>query len=195
MSGPLSILEDGGTLQTVYLPCPKDVLKFIAQFRQQQLKAIERTARIRRCCVVIEETRAEDKIFLTGIGEGLADAVEMVQVLIDRVVCDSYDFKQPGIATYIANGRLDSLTRIVNNEEKCYLRLEKKYLHKRSSSSSTSGLEATPTVPNASIGTVGVSANGGDPSVKSADSFVIITQHGHKVSWKVGNIATEQVRD
>ena len=102
MSGPLSILEDGGTLQTVYLPCPKDVLKFIAQFRQQQLKAIERTARIRRCCVVIEETRAEDKIFLTGIGEGLADAVEMVQVLIDRVVCDSYDFKQPGIATYIA---------------------------------------------------------------------------------------------
>ena len=191
MSGPQSI-QDGGTLQTVYLPCSKDVLKFIAQFRQQQLKAIERTARIRRCCVVIEETRAEDKIFLTGIGESLADAVEMVEALIDRVVCDSYDFKQPGIATYIANGRLDSLTRIVNNEEKCYVRLEKKYL--RSSSSSTSGLEATPTVPNASIGTVGVSASGGDPSVKSADSFVIITQQGHKVLWKVGDIATEQVR-
>ena len=60
---------------------------------------------------MIEETRAEDKIFLTGKGEGLADAVEMVQVLVDRVVCDSYDFKQPRIATYIANGRLDSLTR------------------------------------------------------------------------------------
>ena len=144
---------------------------------------------------MIEETRAEDKIFLTGKGEGLADAVEMVQVLIDRVVCDSYDFKQPRIATYIANGRLDSLTRIVNNEEKCYVRLEKKYLHKRSSSSSTSGLEATPTVLNASIGTAGFSASGGDPSVKSADSFVIIIQHGHKVSWKFGDVATEQVRD
>ena len=48
------------------------------------------------------QTRAEDKIFLTGIGKGLVDAVEMVQDLIDRVVCDSYDFKQPEIASYIA---------------------------------------------------------------------------------------------
>ena len=42
---------------------------------------------------------------------------------------------------------------------------------------------------------LGVSVGGGDPSVKSVDLFVIITRHGHKVTWKIEDIATEKVRD
>ena len=194
VGGSQSSAQDDQTIYTEYVPCQKDALKFISQFRQQQLKAIERNSRLRRFNVVIDELRSKDKIFVTGRGEGLDDALEMVEGLIDKVVCDSFEIVQPGIATYCENGKLQSLLRIVNNEEKCYVRVKKKFLHMPSASSTTntSAVRSAGSPPTNS--TAGAFASVVNSRVKSADSFVLVTPQGPQVSWKVGDIATEQVR-
>ena len=183
-------IQDDGTFSTKHVPCSEDIRQFMSQYRQQQLKAIERNSRIRIFGVVIDELRASDKIFVTGRSEGVHIALGMVQTLVDKVVCDSFEIVQPGIATYCAKSRFDSLLRIVNNDEKCYVRVEKKFLRVTSATSTfngSAGAVVSSTPVNSTAGASGARSS-------SDTSSVLVTPQGQQVSWKVGDITTEQVR-
>ena len=182
-------IQDDDTFSTKYVPCSKDVRQFISQYRQQQLKATESNSRIRIFGVVIDELRASDKIFVTGRGEGVHIALEMVQTLVDKVVSDSFEIVQPGTATYCAKSRFDSLLRIVNNDEKCYVRVKKKSIRVTSASSTSNGSAV------AVAGATPVNSTAGASGARSSSdtSPVLVTPQGNQVSWKVGDITTEQV--
>lgn len=188
VGGPQNAQDDNKSY-TEHVQCSEDVRVFLLRYRQQQIRTIERNYRVRGFGVAIDERRARDKIFVTGIGEGLDIALDMVQALIDKVVCESFEIVQAGIATYCAKGRLDSLLRIVNNEEKCYVRVEKKFLQVTSASSTANGSSPT----NNTSGASAVVVNSGVRSTTDS-SFVKVTPQGHQISWKIGDIATEQVR-
>ena len=189
--------QDNLSYPTVNVPCSKDVLKFMLQYRMQQIKNIEK--KLRGYNVVIEETRANDKILVTARSDVLDRALEMVHELIDKVVCDSFEIVQPGISTYCTKGRLDSLTTMVSNQEKCHIRVKKKFLNRPSTSSTSNGTAVVgtgSTSPNNTGGPAVVSpvVVGSNVSSSANSSVIFITPQGHKISWKIGDIATEQVR-
>lgn len=176
--------------QTVHVPCSSDVLQFILQYRTAQIKSIERKLRVSDGEIVLDD---DDKILVTARSGVINWAVQMVNELIDKVVCDSFEIVQPGIKTFCAKGRLDSLLRMVKTEEKCHVRIEMKFLHEPNSSSPNgsaavgTGSPSTSKSVSGSPGVIGSTRSSADSSV------VFVTPQGHKISWKIGDIATEQV--
>ena len=176
--------------QTVQVPCSIDALQFILQYRMPQVKAIERKLSVYNGEIDID---AHDKILVTARSDGINWAVQMVNELIDKVVCDSFEIVQPGIKTFCAKGRLDSLLRMVKTEEKCHVGVEMKFLHRPNSSNPNgsaavgAGSPSTSCSANVLPGAIG----NAEPSVNS--SVVFVTRQGYKISWKIGDIATEQV--
>ena len=175
--------------KTVQVPCSIDALQFISQYRMPQVKVIERKLRVCNAKIDIDA----DKILVTARSDGISWAVQMVNEIIEKVVCDSFEIVQPGIETFCAKGRLDSLLRMVRTEEKCHVGVEMKFLHELNSSSpdksATVGAGSLST-SNSASGSYGVMGNA-ESSAKS--SVVFVTPEGHKISWKIGGIATEQV--
>ena len=176
--------------QTVQVPCSIDALQFILQHRMPQVKAIERKLRVYDGQVDFD---AADKISVAARSDGINWAVQMVQELIDKVVCDSFEIVQPGIKTFCAKGRLDSLLRMVKTEEKCHVNVDKKFLQESNSSSSNGSSPVgtgSPSSTNSANGSPGVISNTGSTG---DSSVVVVTPQGHKISWKIGDIAKEQV--
>lgn len=187
--------QDDNTSHTEYIPCSEDVRDFITCYCQEKLQTIENNPRLQRFGVTVDKWRAKDRISVTGIGEGLEMALAMVQALVDEIVVGSFEIVQPGIVTYCAKGKLDSLVRIVNNEEKCYVRVEKKFLHGTSTTNVSAAANANPSPTNSTASSAAAAAVSNSSPKTSTDSpFVVVTPQGHQVSWKVGDIATEQVR-
>lgn len=193
---PQNTQNDGTTLCTAHVPCSEDVRLFILLHRKPQLRAIERMTGLRRFCITIDEGRARGSIFVTGMSEGLESASEMVQALVDKVVSDSFEIVQPGICTFCAKGKLDNLLRIVNSEEKRYVRVEKKFLQVLPFTSTINGQAVTtagsPLTSSTASPATGVGNSNASTSKDS--SLVSVTPQGHQISWKVGDIVTEKVR-
>ena len=176
--------------KTVQVPCSIDAVQFISQYRMPQVKAIERKLREYNAKIDVD---ADDKILVTARSDGISWAVQMVIEIIEKVVCDSFEIVQPGIKTFYAKGRLDSLLRMVRTEEKCHVGVEMKFLHELNSSSpekSATVGAGSPSTSKSASGSHGVIGNA-ESSAKS--SVVFVTPEGHKISWKIGDIATEQV--
>ena len=193
---PQNTQNDGTTLCNAHVPCSEDVRLFILLHRKPQLRAIEKIWRLRRFYLTIDEGRARGSIFVTGMSEGLESALEMVQALVDKVVSDSFEIVQPGICTFCAKGKLDNLLRIVNSEEKRYVRVEKKFLQALPFTSTTNGQAVTTagSPPSSSTGSPATGVGNSNASASKDSSLVLVTPQGHQISWKVGDIVTEKVR-
>ena len=193
---PQNTQNDALTLCTAHVPCSEDVRLFILLHRKAQLRTIERMTRLRRFCITIDEGRARGSIFVTGMSEGLESALQMVQELVDKVVSDSFEIVQPGICTFCAKGKLDNLLRIVNSEEKRYVRVEKKFLHALPVTTTTDGqaVSTAGSPPTSSTMSPATGVGNSNASTCKDSSLVLVTQQGHQISWKVGDIVTEKVR-
>ena len=176
--------------QTEQVPCSINALQFILQYRMPQVKAIERKLRVCNGQIDID---ADDKILVTARSESINWAVQMVNELIDRVVCDSLEIVQPGIKTFCSKGRLDSLLRMAKIEEKCHVGVDMKFLQDPNSSSRTGSAAVGAGSPSTSCSANGSLAAIGNAGPSADSSVVFDTPQGHKISWKIGDIATEQV--
>ena len=174
--------------QTVHVRCSDDVLEFIFQYRMAQVKAIEKKLRVYN-----GEIDIDDKILVTARSDGINWAVQMVNELIDKVVCDSFEIVQPGIKTFCAKGRLDSLLRMVQTEEKCHVGVDMKFREEPNSSGSNGSAAAGTVSPSPSNNANGSSRVIGNAESSADSSVVFVTPQGHKISWKIGDIAKEQV--
>lgn len=176
--------------QTVQIPCSIGALQFVEQYRMPQVKAIERKLRVYNGEIDIDD---DDKVLVSARSDGINWAVQMVKELIDKVVCDSFEIVQPGIKTFCAKGRLDSLLRMVKTEEKCHVDVDMKFLEEPNSSGKDGSAAVgtvSPSSSNSANGSPGVIGNAGSSSDLSV---VFVTPQGHKISWKIGDIAKEQV--
>ena len=176
--------------QRVQVPCSIDALKFILQYRIPQVKAIERKLRVYNGEIDMD---ADDKILVTARSDGINWAVQMVDELIDKVVCDNFEIVQPGIRTFCAKGRLDSLLRMVKTEEKCHVRVAMKFFQELNSSSPNERAGVGAGSPSTSYSVNGLPGAIGNAGPSADSSVVFVTPQGHKISWKIGDIATEQV--
>ena len=175
--------------QTVQVPCSIDVLQFMLQYRMPQIKSIERKLRVYDGEIDLDD----DPILVSARSDGINWAVQMVNELIDKVVCDNFEIVQPGIKTFCAKGRLDSLLRMVKTEEKCHVRVEMKFLHEPNSSSPNGSAAVGTGSPSTSKSASGSPGVIGSARPSADSSVVFVTPQGHKISWKIGDIATAQV--
>ena len=192
VGGPQNV-QDVNAIHTEQISCSKDIIQFILQYRLQQIRSIERS--LRMFDVVVNTQPSIDTFRVSARKDGLNRAVDMVKALVDKVACESFEIVQPGIASYCSKGRLDSLIKIATNEEKCHIRVEKKFLGLASGSTSSGSAVAGADSPSTNGSTAGLSPGVAGSSASSLDgsSLVFSTPQGHKISWKVGDIATEQV--
>ncbi|XP_078381956.1 protein mono-ADP-ribosyltransferase PARP15-like [Oculina patagonica] len=169
--------------------CLDDEVEYIWQYRMPQIKAIQRKLR-----GVEGAIEVDDGIFVTARSDGINWALQLVNELLDKVVRDDFEIEQPGITTFCAKGRMDSLLRIVQNEEKCYVRVEQG-IHQPSaqpSGSSPNGSAVAGTGSPSTNSSAGGAASAIGSSVSlSTDSF-FVTPQGQKISWTIGDIAKEQ---
>lgn len=192
--GPQNIQQANMDYSRKKVPCSNDTLKYICQYRMPQIKAIQKKLRMYDAVIYIDVVNG---ISVTARRDGIDEAKQMINELIDKVVCDNFEIVQPGITTFCAKRKMDSLVRIVENEEKCHVRVQKEIDQQSTqpagSSTNGSAIESTGP-PSASINAGGsVSVVGSSVGMSPDSAVVFVTPQGHKISWKIGDITTEQV--
>ena len=194
VGGPQNIQQADMDYVREKVPCSNDTLKYICQHRMPQIKAIQKKLRVYDAVIYIDVFNG---INVTARRDGMGEAKQMINELIDKVVCDNFEIVQPGIITFCGKKKMDSLVRIVENEEKCHVRVQKEIDQQsiQPPGTSTNGSAVVSTgPPSASINAGGsVSAVGSSVGPSPDSAVVFVTPQGHKISWKIGDITTEQV--
>ena len=177
---------------TEQIPCSSDAVKYIWKYRMPQIKDIQKKLR-----AFNGDVGLDDAIFVTARSDGIEWAKQMVNELIGKIVCDNFEIVQPGITTFCTKRRMDSLLRIVENEEKCYIRVEKGIRQPTTQPSAGPSPKGSAVVgtcsPSTDINTAGSPGVGTSVKLSADSSVVFVTPQGHKISWKIGDITTEQV--
>ncbi|KAJ7351802.1 hypothetical protein OS493_035527 [Desmophyllum pertusum] len=163
---------DRNLIRIEQLICPsKDVKQYIRQIRGEDLRSIE--TELVHDDVKILDDNGEDgyKFYISGRGEGLQKSKTLLAEIIDKTVASNFTIEQPGLRKTFGRGRGDSLVKMVGTDQKCLIRIEKKFWQN----------------------------NGGDSLLEgytrddSSDLTQFVTPQGHRISIQIGNIAEEQV--
>ena len=181
----------------------KLVRKYLSELRQDDLSSIEVQLRHE---VKIQTGKGDDDFVIWGNKEGIKRAKSMLEALTDSTECEILNVKQPGLRNFFASGNGDLLVSSVEKNHACVIHIQKK--------------DEMPTVTEAiakpgnedsddddddddydgaadaddDIGEVGdKDEENMNNIVTSTDSSTLVTGSGHKISWKPGNIKTQQV--
>ena len=119
----------------------------------------------------------DNLIYISGREDMLAQALQLLEERSGDVVVSNLDFDQPGLRRFCESSDLDVSIRKIEEQEKCFIRIEKNLPSGRSTTGST-----------------GVDFRSRSAGVSSSGSSAIVTANGHNVSWKPGDITKEQVR-
>ena len=181
----------------------KLVRKYLSELRQDDLSSIEVQLRHE---VKIQTGKGDDDFVIWGNKEGIKRAKSMLEALTDSTECEILNVKQPGLRNFFASGNGDLLVSSVEKNHACVIHVQKK--------------DEMPTVTETiakpgnedsddddddddydgaadaddDIGEVGdKDEENMNNIVTSTDSSTLVTGSGHKISWKPGNIKTQQV--
>ena len=179
----------------------KLVRKYLSELRQDDLSSIEVQLRHE---VKIQTGKGDDDFVIWGNKEGIKRAKSMLEALTDSTEREILNVKQPGLRNFFASGNGDLLVSSVEKNHACVIHVQKK--------------DEMPTVTEAiakpgnedsddddddydgaaddddDIGEVGdKDEENMNNIVTSTDSSTLVTGSGHKISWKPGNIKTQQV--
>lgn len=83
------------------------------------------------------------------------------------MICENFEIEQPGIASYCSKGRLDSLVKIILNEERCYVLVEKKFPEPATGPSFSGSAVAGAGSPSTNGSTAGLAAGFGGSYVSA----------------------------
>ena len=150
------------------IECPSgDIKEYLLQCRKLELE---------KCDVKVRDGEDRLSLYISGKEEGLKQAGDLIAKLIKDMVVSSIEFKQPGVKKFSASGDLDGYMKKITDREKCFIRVEKNVFSVRHDLDT------------------GGSGAARSPYATSSGSNALLTAHGHKISWKPGDIAKEQVK-
>ena len=126
--------------------------------------------------VKVRDVKGSLNFCISGRDQTLKKAADKINKLSKEVAVSRQVFDLPGIRNFLKKGDLDVRIKKIEDQENCSIRIEKNL-----------GLTGTtspfPDVDGATSG-----------FVTSSGSNTLVTTHGHKLSWKSGDIIKEQVR-
>ena len=163
--------------------CPSQVMKrYLTELRLQDIHSLEE--KLRSFDVKVQEGKGEQTLTIFGKREGLKQAKQLLKTLIDGAVSSKFDVEQPGLEKYFTGDREDRLVKSVEKEQQCVVQVKRNFRQVRvDAAAATSNDDSTD------------SDDGDDYDVADHDDGMSawVSPHGHKVSWKPGDIATEKV--
>ena len=161
--------------------CPSQVMKrYLTELRLQDIHSLEE--KLRSFDVKVQEGKGEQTLTIFGKREGLKQAKQLLKTLIDGAVSSKFDVEQPGLKKYFTGSRGDRLVKSVEKEQHCVVEVKRNFRQVRvDAAAATSNDDSTD------------SDDGDDYDVADDGMSAWVSPHGHKVSWKPGDIATEKV--
>ena len=153
--------------------------RFLSKIRQDDLRSIE--AQLADFGVKIETGKGDDDFVISGKKEGLKHAKRKLDALTDSTELEKFDVKQPGLRKDFASGQDDGLVKSVEKDQACAIQLQKQ------DDMRTRATEAAMKSDQTS------SSDDDDGAAGGAEPPALVTRNGHKISWKPGDIVTEQV--
>ena len=182
----------------------KLVRKYLSELRQDDLSSIEVQLRHE---VKIQTGKGDDDFVIWGNKEGIKRAKSMLEALADSTECEILNVKQPGLRNFFASGNGDLLVSSVEKNHACVIHIQKKdemptvteAIAKPGNEDSDDDDDDDDDYDGAAaadddIGEVGdKDEENMNNIVTSTDSSTLVTGSGHKISWKPGNIKTQQV--
>lgn len=164
----------------------RGIRRYILEHRKDELTKFENDYTVK-----ISADEKDDKFIISGTKVERAQAQKDLMLLVDSVLLDTKIVEQPGLHKLATSGKVDRMIRKIELEHKCALEKvaenfsqanERNKLQERdnlNSNLSTSHSDAT-----SPAGYSSVSSSAGTKSEKCRNVTV---------SWKMGNIVTEQV--
>ena len=182
----------------------KLVRKYLSELRQDDLSSIEVQLRHE---VKIQTGKGDDDFVIWGNKEGIKRAKSMLEALTDSTECEILNVKQPGLRNFFASGNGDLLVSSVEKNHACVIHVQKKdemptvteTIAKKPGNEDSDDDDDDDDYDGAAdddddIGEVGdKDEENMNNIVTSTDSSTLVTGSGHKISWKPGNIKTQQV--
>ena len=126
--------------------------------------------------VKVRDVKGSLNFCIFGRDETLKKAADKINKLSKEVAVSRQVFDQPGIRNFLKKGDLDARIKKIEDQENCSIRIGKNL-------GPTGTTSPLPDVDGATSG-----------FVTSSGSNTLVTTHGHKLSWKSGDIIKEQVR-
>ena len=174
------------------------VRKYLAELRQEDLRSIEN--QLKDFEVKIKNGKGNDDFDISGNKEGLIHARRKLDALIKDIASEKFDVKQPGLRKFFDSGKGDRLVKSVEKDHSCAIQVQKNFGRRRDDSQSKAAA-----VDSASSGSDeggsdvvdddddGDDDDENDVAVSGSDTSTLVITHGHKISWKPGNIEMEKV--
>ena len=179
----------------------KLVRKYLSELRQGDLSSIEVQLRHE---VNIQTGKGDDDFVIWGNKEGIKRAKSKLEALEHSTECETLNVKQPGLRNFFASGNGDLLVSSVEKNHACVIHVQKKdemptvteAIAKpgNQDSDDDDDHDGAAAADDDDIGEVGdKDEENMNNIVTSTDSSTLVTGSGHKISWKPGNIKTQQV--
>lgn len=169
-----NFLDKNSVRKECYACRSRFIKEFLREFRRHDLQLIEE--KLEKYDVKITDSDAGN-FSISARGDGLKQARELLAEIADCIVADRLTIKQPGLRKTFERVKGDSIVEKIGKDHKCLIEMKKKF-HR--TDERTAGSES-----DIDDDIMELSASTEDPSV--------LVYERYKISWKIGNIADEQV--
>ena len=188
-----SFLESNCIRDERFVCSSQIVRRYLAELRQDDLRSIEN--QLKDFEVKINKGKGIDDFVISGNKEGLIRARKKLDALIKDTTSETFDVKQPGLRKFFDSGKGDSLLNSVEKDHSCAIQVQRNIGQRRDDLRSQAAA-----VDSASSGSdddddeaVEDDDDDEDAAVSGSDVCTLVMTHGHKISWKPGNIEMEKV--
>ena len=161
--------------------CPSEIMKrYLTELCKHDIQSVEK--KLQSFDIKVQEGKSAHTFTISGKREGLKQAKQTLKTLIDGAVSSKFDVEQPGLKKYFTGDRGDRLVKSVEKEQQCVVEVKCNFRQERlDTAAATSNDDSTD------------SDNDDNYDVADDGMSDWVSPHGHRVSWKPGNIATEKV--
>ena len=178
----------------------KLVRKYLSELRQDDLSSIEVQLRHE---VKIQTGKGDDDFVIWGNKEGIKRAKSKLEALADSTESETLNVRQPGLRNFFASGNGDLIVSSVEKNHACDINVQKKdemptdteaVAKPDNEDNDDDDYDGAAYDDDDDVGEVGDKGEENiNNIVSSIDSSTLVTGSGHKISWKPGDIKTQQV--
>ena len=184
----------------------KIIKKYLVDIRHEDLRCIE--VQLKEFQVKIETGNPGNLLEISGKETGLKMAIEKIDDLQKNIVWGTLRVELPGLRRYFECGKENYLVMSVKKKHACTTSIQKSFMqtdedelisvdyassagntnHEDDEDGCGGAEDEKDDDPNGDN-----SADEGETGTSVVDDSPLLTEHGHKISWKMGNIEAEKV--
>ena len=202
-----TFLEKNRIIMKRWFRCREKIIKkYLVDIRHEDLRCIE--VQLKEFQVKIETGNPGNLLEISGKETGLKMAIEKIDDLQKNIVWGTLRVELPGLRRYFECGKENYFVMSVKKKHACTTSIQKSFMqtdedelisvdyassagntnHEDDEDGCGGAEDEKDDDPNGDN-----SADEGETGTSVVDDSPLLTEHGHKISWKMGNIEAEKV--